>query len=71
MPSLCIGAADVAGRGVVGTEAVPGTSSIFQESLSKVGGSNTKSTDTSSDDATVDGVPNADAGSLLLLLVAV
>ncbi len=70
MPSLCIGAATAAGRGVVDIEAVPGTSSIFQDSLSKAGGSNIKSTDTSSDDATVDGVPNADKGSLLLLVAA-
>ena len=52
---------------------VPGTSSIFQESRSNVGGSIIKSTETSSDDATVDtvdGVPNADTGSLCLLLLA-
>ena len=53
-------------RGKV-ADVAPGTSSIFQESLSKVGGSTKKSTETSSDDGTVDtvdGVPKVDSTCL-------
>lgn len=60
-PVRCIGSML---RWNVDADVAPGTSSIFQESLSKVGGSTKKSTDTSSDEGTVDtvdGVPKADS----------